>query len=64
MTPLCGSERVLCFPALSRLFREADPTLPFRFMDKVINGFTVKGYIEPAMRFEAPFTDISTIRSA
>ena len=31
-----------------------------RFMDKVINFFTVKGFIEPSMLFEAPFTDIST----
>ena len=29
-------------------------------MDKVINFFTVKGIIEPAMLFEAPFTDSST----
>lgn len=29
-------------------------------MDKVINFFTDKGGIEPAMLFEAPFTDSST----
>jgi type I restriction enzyme R subunit len=29
-------------------------------MDKVINFFTVKGIIEPAMLFEAPYTDSST----
>ena len=31
-----------------------------RFMDTIINFFTVKGVIEPAMLFEAPFTDINT----
>lgn len=29
-------------------------------MDKVINFFTDKGGIEPAMLFEAPFTDSCT----
>jgi hypothetical protein len=46
------------------LFREADPTdptLPFRFMDKLINCFTDKGSIEPAERCEALFTVICTI---
>jgi type I restriction enzyme R subunit len=31
-----------------------------RFMDTIINFFSVKGIIEPAMLFEAPFTDINT----
>jgi len=31
-----------------------------RFMDTIINFFTVKGIIEPAMLFEPPFTDINT----
>lgn len=31
-----------------------------RFMDMIINFFTVKGIIEPSMLFEAPFTDINT----
>ena len=31
-----------------------------RFMDTIINFFTVKGVIEPAMLFEPPFTDINT----
>ena len=31
-----------------------------RFMDTVINFFTVKGIIEPFMLFESPFTDINT----
>jgi type I restriction enzyme R subunit len=31
-----------------------------RFMDTVINFFTVKGIIEPSMLFEPPFTDINT----
>jgi type I restriction enzyme R subunit len=30
-----------------------------RFMDTIINFFTVKGVIEPAMLFEPPFTDLS-----
>lgn len=30
-----------------------------RFLDTVINFFTVKGVIEPSMLFEPPFTDIS-----
>lgn len=30
-----------------------------RFMDQIINFLTVKGVIEPAMLFEAPFTDIN-----
>jgi hypothetical protein len=38
--------------------------MPISFMDKVINFFTVKGSIEPAGLFEAPFTDIRTILSA
>ena len=31
-----------------------------RFMDTIINFFTVKGVIEPSMLFEPPFTDINT----
>lgn len=31
-----------------------------RFMDTIINYFTVKGVIEPSMLFEPPFTDIDT----
>lgn len=31
-----------------------------RFMDTVINFFTVKGIVEPAMLFEPPFTDINS----
>ena len=31
-----------------------------RFMDTIINFFTVKGIIEPEMLFEPPFTDINT----
>jgi len=31
-----------------------------RFMDTIINFFTVKGIIEPSMLFEAPFADINT----
>lgn len=31
-----------------------------RFMDTIINFFTVKGVIEPPMLFEPPFTDIDT----
>ena len=31
-----------------------------RFMDTIINFFTVKGIIEPSMLFEPPFTDINT----
>jgi type I restriction enzyme R subunit len=31
-----------------------------RFIDTIINFFTVKGIIEPAMLFEPPFTDINT----
>lgn len=31
-----------------------------RFMDTIINFFSVKGYIEPSMLFEPPFTDINT----
>jgi type I restriction enzyme R subunit len=31
-----------------------------RFMDTIINFFTVKGIIEPSMLFESPFTDIDT----
>lgn len=31
-----------------------------RFMDTVINYFSVKGFIEPAMLFEPPFTDIDS----
>jgi type I restriction enzyme R subunit len=31
-----------------------------RFMDMIINFFSVKGIIEPAMLFEPPFTDIDT----
>lgn len=31
-----------------------------RFMDMIINFFSVKGVIEPTMLFEAPFTDINT----
>lgn len=31
-----------------------------RFMDTIINFFTVKGVIEPDMLFEPPFTDINT----
>jgi hypothetical protein len=34
--------------------------LPIRFMDKLINCFTAKGLIVPAVRCEAPFADIST----
>jgi hypothetical protein len=64
MTPRCGSELELCFPAISLLFREADPSMPIRFMDKVIDCYTVKGSIEPAKCCEAPFIDISAIRSA
>jgi type I restriction enzyme R subunit len=30
-----------------------------RFMDTIINFFTVKGIIDPSMLFEAPFTDIN-----
>ena len=64
MTPLFGRQRVLCFPSISPLFREADPAMPISFMDKVFNFFIVKGSIEPAGLFEAPFTDIRTILSA
>ncbi|MCX8478547.1 MAG: DEAD/DEAH box helicase family protein [Chitinophagales bacterium] len=31
-----------------------------RFMDMIINFFSVKGVIDPAMLFEAPFTDLNT----
>ena len=31
-----------------------------RFMDTIINFFTVKGIVEPTMLFEPPFTDINT----
>jgi len=31
-----------------------------RFMDTMINFFTVKGVVEPAMLFEPPFTDMNT----
>jgi type I restriction enzyme R subunit len=31
-----------------------------RFMDTIINFFTVKGVIEPSMLFESPFSDINT----
>jgi type I restriction enzyme R subunit len=31
-----------------------------RFMDTIINFFTVKGIIEPSMLFKPPFTDINT----
>lgn len=31
-----------------------------RFMDTIINFFSVKGIIEPSMLFEAPFTDINS----
>ena len=31
-----------------------------RFIDEIINFLTVKGIIEPAMLFEAPFTDINS----
>ncbi|HCS21433.1 MAG TPA: hypothetical protein DIW47_12880 [Bacteroidetes bacterium] len=31
-----------------------------RFLDTVIRFFTVRGVVEPAMLFEAPFTDINT----
>ena len=31
-----------------------------KFIDTIINFLTVKGIIEPAMLFEAPFTDINS----
>jgi type I restriction enzyme R subunit len=31
-----------------------------RFMDMIINFFSIKGVIEPSMLFEPPFTDIDT----
>lgn len=42
-TPLFGRQRVLCFPSISPLFREADPAIPISFMDKVFNFFAAKG---------------------
>ena len=30
-----------------------------RFLDTIINFFTVKGIVEPSMLFEPPFTDIN-----
>gem|GEM_PF-3673961 len=47
------------FSSDTPLFQEADPSMPIRFMDKLIDCFSVKGNIEPAVRCEAAFTDIS-----
>ncbi|MFZ4589373.1 MAG: DEAD/DEAH box helicase family protein [Ignavibacteria bacterium] len=35
-------------------------TKQIRFIDTIINFFTIKGVIEPSMLFESPFTDINS----
>ncbi|MEZ4775423.1 MAG: DEAD/DEAH box helicase family protein [Bacteroidia bacterium] len=42
------------------LSRQTLNSQQIRFMDTIINFFTVKGVIEPAMLFQPPFTDINT----
>ena len=44
----------------SLLISNAFNSKQIRFIDTIINFFTVKGIVEPEMLFEAPFTDVNS----